>query len=386
MHWRSKLLHPKNHAPEGYRSLATPVYRGSTVVFEKSADIVDNWRQEKHGYTYGLFGGPTVLELGVRIAEIEGAHHTFLVPSGQSAIATVYLSFCKVGSHALVPFSAYGPNKEVAGIFLKNLGIEVETYDPSIGAEISKLIRANTHLIWTESPGSITMEVQDIPAIVKAAKERQVPVALDNTYSAGVMFDAFAHGVDISVQALTKYVNGHSDVMMGSVSVANAALYEKVGSVRTMLGIGVSPDDASLVLRGLQSMGVRLERLQASTLKVARWLKQQPQVESVLHPAFPDCRGHEFWKRDFTGSTSVFSFVFKETVATEKISPFVDSLKLFKMGFSWGGAVSLVMIYSDLHRPNHDYKGRLVRLNIGLEEPDDLIADLKQAMENVKIS
>lgn len=385
MHWRSKLLHPNNHAPKDFNSLTTPVYRASTVVFEKTKDIVDNWRQQTHGYTYGLFGSPTVLELGMRITEIEGAHHTFIVPGGQAAISTVYLAFCKTGSHCLVPFSAYGANKELACGLLKNIGIEVETYDPSIGSAIANLIRPNTHLIWTESPGSITMEIQDVPAIVKAAKTRNVPVAIDNTYSAGVMFDAFKHGVDVSVQALTKYIGGHSDVILGSVSVANPALYEKVGSIWAQLGMNVSPDDASLALRGLQTLGVRLEKLEASALKIAKWLKAHPDVELVLHPALPDCDGHEIWKRDFTGSASVFSFVFKDHVSKEQVTSIVENLKFFKLGFSWGGTQSLVMVYPGLHRPNRDYKDRLVRLNIGLEEPEDLIADLSAAIEKISI-
>lgn len=382
MHWRSKLLHPTNHAPQDFNSLTTPVYRASTVVFEKTKDIVDNWRQQTHGYTYGLFGSPTVLELGTRIAEIEGAYHTFVVPGGQAAISTVYLSFCKTGSHCLVPYSAYGPNKELAHGLLKNMGIETETYDPAIGAGVADLIRPNTHLIWTESPGSITMEIQDVPAIVKAAKARGVPVAIDNTYSAGVMFDAFKHGVDVSVQALTKYISGHSDVILGSVSVVNATLYEKVGSIWAQLGMNVSPDDASLALRGLQTLGVRLEKLEASALKIAKWLKAHPDVELVLHPALPDCGGHEIWKRDFTGSASVFSFVFKEHVSKERVIAIVERFKFFKFGFSWGGTQSLVMVYPGLHRPNRDYKDRLVRLNIGLEEPEDLIADLSAAFKS----
>ena len=380
LHWRSKLLHPKSHAPEGFRSLTIPVYRGSTVIFDKAAQIVDDWRQQTHGYTYGMYGSPTVLELGARIAEIEGAHYTFVVPSGQSAIGVVYLAFGEAGSHGLVPHSAYGPTKDMASGLLKRLGIEIEMYDPAIGSGIADLIRSNTSLIWTESPGSVTLEVQDVPAIVTVAKSRGVPVALDNTYAAGVLFDAFGHGVDVSIQALTKYVGGHSDVLLGSVSVSSQELYEKVGSVWNQLGMSVSPDDASLALRGLQTLGVRLERLESSALKVARWLQSRPEIESVLHPALPDCSGHDLWRRDFEGSAGVFSFVFAPRVPREKVPVFIDYLALFEIGFSWGGTRSLAMIYPDLQRPNRDFGGRLVRLNIGLEEPDDLIADLSQAL------
>jgi cystathionine beta-lyase len=359
MHWRSKLLHPSRRAPEGFRSLAPPVYRGSTVVFERTADIRDDWRQSVHGYTYGLYGNPTTLELGARIAEIEGAYHSFIVPGGQAAIATVYLALCQTGSHGLVPDNAYGPNREFAGGLLRRLGIEIETYDPAIGARIADLIRPVTALIWAESPG--------------------VPVALDNTYAAGVLFDAFGAGVAVSVQALTKYVGGHSDLLLGSISVANADLYERIGSAWSQLGMAVSPDDASLALRGLQTLGVRLERLEASALAVARWLASRPEVAAVLHPALPGCPGHDLWRRDFTGSSSVSSFVFDPRFTARDVAAFVDRLELFRLGFSWGGTASLAMIYPDLRRPGRDDTGRLVRLNIGLEEPEDLSADLSNA-------
>ncbi|MBS0374720.1 MAG: cystathionine beta-lyase [Proteobacteria bacterium] len=384
MHWRSKLLHSRTHTPKDFRSLTVPVYRGSTVLFDQAADIVDDWRQRTHGYTYGLYGSPTVLELGARIAEIEGAHHCFVVPGGQAAIATTYLAFCKAGSHCLLPWSAYGSNQEMAAGLMKGLGIEVEAYDPLIGAGIERMIRPNTALVWTESPGSVTMEIQDVPAIVAAAKARGVPVALDNTYAAGVLFDAFQHGVDVSVQAVTKYIGGHSDILLGSVSVASAPLYERVGSAWAQLGMAVSPDDASLALRGLQTLGVRLERLESSALAVATWLKARPEVESVLHPALPECPGHECWKRDFTGSASVFSFVFRPQVPSARIASFVDALTLFAKGFSWGGTASLVMVYPTLKRPDRDFGGRLVRLNIGLEEPEDLIQDLDRALESLR--
>jgi cystathionine beta-lyase len=384
MHWRSKLIHPTAQAPSGFRSLVTPTYRASTVLFERQADAADDWRQNEVGYTYGLYGTPTVLELGARIAELEGARHSFVVPGGQAAIALIYFAFCKAGSHALVPVSAYSPNRELAEGLLAQLNIEVEAYDPLIGAAISDLIRDNTALIWTESPGSVTMEVQDVPAIVAAAHSRGVPVALDNTYAAGVLFDAFAKGVDVSMQALTKYVGGHSDLLLGTVSVGTQTAYEAVGRVLKQLGAAVSPDDASLALRGLQTLGVRLERLESSTLRVANWLAEHPDIKAVFHPALASCPGHKFWQRDFTGSASVFSILFRREVDPGQVEAFVDSLRLFKIGFSWGGATALAILYPKLDRPGRDYDGRLVRLNIGLEEPCDLIADLEQALGRMK--
>ena len=379
MDWRTKLLDPKPQARQDYASLATPVYRGSTVVFDDQAAVTDDWRQADKGYSYGLYGTPTTLELASRIAGIEGARETFIVPGGQAAIALIYLAYCQAGNHALVPHSAYGPNKAMAEGLMHGLNVEVEPYDPMIGAGISDLIRENTALIWCESPGSVTMEIQDVPAIVKAAHAKDVAVALDNTYAAGVMFDAFAHGVDVSMQALTKYVGGHSDLLLGSVSARDDAAYAKLGPIYQQLGLAVSPDDCSLALRGLQTLAVRLDALEKATLQVANWLTNHPQIDEVYHPALPSCPGHDVWARDFKGSTSVFSFTFKDTVSATKVVDFINALTVFKIGMSWGGINSLAVVYPNLQRPDQDFGGRIVRLNIGLEAPDDLIADLDQA-------
>ena len=381
MDWRTKLLDPNPRARRDYKSLATPVYRGSTVLFDDQSSVKDSWDQAENGYSYGLYGTPTALELAARIAEIEGAHRTLIVPGGQAAIALVYFAYCTTGSHALVPYSAYGPNKEMAEGILRGLGIEVEAYDPMIGAGISDLIRSNTALIWCESPGSVTMEVQDVPAIVKAAHNKDVAVALDNTYAAGVMFDAFGHGVDVSIQALTKYVGGHSDLLLGSVSVRDAPAFEQMGPIYRQLGLAVSPDDCSLALRGLQTLALRLEQLEKSTLQVAHWLADHPKIQAVFHPALASCPGHDVWERDFTGSTSVFSIWFKDDVSPTQVEAVIDSLELFQIGLSWGGVNSLAIVYPDVERPGQDYAGRLVRLNIGLEHTDDLIRDLKNALQ-----
>ena len=381
MDWRTKLLDPNPRARRDYKSLVTPVYRGSTVLFDDQSSVKDSWDQAEVGYSYGLYGTPTALELAARIAEIEGAHRTLIVPGGQAAIALVYFAYCSTGSHALVPYSAYGPNKEMAEGILRGLGIEVEAYDPMIGAGISDLIRSNTVLIWCESPGSVTMEVQDVPAIVKAAHNKGVAVALDNTYAAGVMFDAFGHGVDVSIQALTKFVGGHSDLLLGSVSVRDAPAFEQMGPIYRQLGLAVSPDDCSLALRGLQTLALRLEQLEKSTLQVAHWLADQPKIRAVFHPALASCPGHDVWKRDFTGSTSVFSIWFKDDVSPTQVEAVIDSLELFQIGLSWGGVNSLAIVYPDVERPGQDYAGRLVRLNIGLEHTDDLIRDLKNALQ-----
>ena len=357
-----------------------PTYRGSTVLFDRQSAVSDDWRQTESGYSYGLYGTPTVLELGARIAEIEGAHYSFVVPGGQAAIALIYLAYCKSGDHALAPATAYGPNREMGAGLLQRLGISVETYDPLICSGIEDLIRENTALIWVESPGSVTMEIQDVPAIVAAAHRHEVSVALDNTYAAGVLLDAFAHGVDVSMQALTKYVGGHSDLLLGTVSAAGRDAYEAIGPIYKQLGMAVSPDDCSLALRGLLTLGVRLERLEKSTLEVARWLSTQPSIMTVLHPALESCPGHVHWVRDFSGSSSIFSVVFAEGCSAAQVIAFADALKLFKIGYSWGGVTSLLLVYPNLDRPGENHAGRLVRFNVGLEEPSDLIADLTQAL------
>jgi cysteine-S-conjugate beta-lyase len=379
--WQTRLLHPDAKAPEGYRSLATPVFRGSTTLFTSASVVTDEWDQARIGYTYGLYGTPTSLELGARICELESGRYTILTPGGQSAISLVDFALLNGGDHILVPQSVYGPNRKLSSTLLSRFGVETTYYDPLLGGGIAGLIQANTRIVWTESPGSITMEVQDVPAIAEAARARGVTVVLDNTWSAGVLFDAFAHGVDVTLQALTKYVGGHSDLLLGSVTVRDERLYECLGAARQVLGCAVSPDDCSLALRGLQTLGVRLDKIEDSALEVARWLAQRPEIERVLHPALPSCPGHEFWKRDFAGSSGVFSIVFKPGPTRDQIFAFVDALELFKVGYSWGGTSSLAVAYtiaSRSGRPSYDH--RLVRFSIGLESPADLIGDLDKAL------
>jgi cystathionine beta-lyase len=383
MHWRTRLIQAEPRASREFNSLTTPTYRASTVVFDSMAQVSDEWNQEDCGYTYGLYGTPTTLELAARISEIEGAFHTFITPGGQAAISLIYFSFCSAGSHVLLPRNAYTPNREFAEGIAQRCGITVERYDPAIGADIAALIRPETTLIWCESPGSITMEVQDVPAIVAAAHARNVPVALDNTYSAGVFFDAFAHGVDVSMQALTKYIGGHSDLLLGSVSAGNEQALARIGDAHRQLGMGASPDDCALALRGFQTLAVRLDALERSTLTVAQWLAERPEIDRVLHPALPGSPGHELWKRDFTGSSSLFSILFKPEFTPGQVNRFVDTLELFQIGWSWGGVTSLAMAYPGLNRLSPKYHGRLVRLNIGLEAPADLIADLESAFAKI---
>src|SRR6516162_4208992 len=282
--WNTRLIHSDAKIPQGYRSLASPTFRGSTTLFPSASVVTDTWDQWRVGYTYGLYGTPTVLELAARVCELES------------------------GYHILLPASVYYPNRKLATHLLSRFGVSTDFYDPTIGAGISSLIKENTRLVWCESPGSITMEVQDLPAIVATAHSRNVLVVLDNTWSAGVLLDAFSHGVDVTMQALTKYIGGHSDVLLGSVTVRDDSLYQRIGSAQQLIGCAVSPDDCSLALRGLQTLAVRLAAIESSALAIARWLASRPEIERVLHPALESCPGHEFWKRGFLGSSGVFSF------------------------------------------------------------------------------
>jgi len=382
--WRTKLIHPQVSAPRGFHSLVTPIYRGSTTLFESATDVTDDWDQTHVHYSYGLYGTPTTFELGARIADLEGGAHCFITPGGQAAIALIDLTFLHAGGHVLLPESVYGPNRDIADRLLARLGVETEYYDPLIGGEIGVLIRDTTQLIWCESPGSVTMEVQDVRAIAVAAHHAGVPIALDNTYAAGVLFDAFAHGVDVTMQALTKYVGGHSDLLLGSVTLRDDTHYAALGDTHQLLGMAVSPDDCSLALRGLQTLGIRLRQVEENTLAVARWCAEQPEVEMVLHPALPDCPGHEVWERDFTGSASVFSVVFAEQTGPDAIVRLVDSLTLFKIGYSWGGVTSLAMPHFDLPRLYRPYGSRLLRFNIGLEAINDLLADLERGFTTLR--
>ena len=379
--WKTKLIHSDAKIPQGYRSLVTPVYRGSTTVFPSAAAVQDTWDQHRVGYTYGLYGTPPVLELAGRICELESGKHTILTPGGQNAISLINLAFLQTGDHLLIPASVYFPNRKLATTLLARFGVTASYYDPMIGSGIASLIQQNTRLVWCESPGSITMEVQDLPAIVAAAHARDVRVVLDNTWSAGILLDAFRHGVDITMQAVTKYIGGHSDLLLGSITVRDDSLHHRLGAAQQVLGSAVSPDDCSLALRGLQTLGVRLAAVETSALTVAKWLAARREVERVLHPALESCPGHEFWKRDFLGSSGVFSIVFKPGPTQEQVFAFVDSLQLFKVGYSWAGVTSLAVGYDIGRIPGRPaYDHRIVRLSIGLEATEDLLSDLEQAL------
>jgi cystathionine beta-lyase len=357
-------------------------------LFADAAQVDDRWDQYKSGYAYGLYGTPTVLELAARICELESGFRTFITPGGQAAISFINFALLKAGDHILIPESVYTPNRKFANYLLRKFGVEVTYYPPipeAEGKSFNSFLRENTRLVWCESPGSITMEVQDVPAIVEAAHRTGALVVLDNTWSAGVYFDAFAHGVDVTMQALTKYVGGHSDLLLGSITVRDEDLYRRFGEAQQLIGLAVSPDDCSLALRGMKTLAVRLKAIEQSALEIANWLAQKPEIGRVLHPALLSCPGHEFWKRDFRGSSGVFSVVFRDNVTKEQVLTFVNSLQLFKMGYSWGGVTSLAVAY-DFHgaKSRPAYGARIVRFNIGLEDATDLKADLTSALAQMK--
>ena len=382
---QTALVHSSYRAPDGFAALQTGIHYASTVVFENVAAMRAQHWQQKTGYTYGLHGTPTTFTLEGRLAEIEAGKHCLLTSSGLSALALVNFSFLKAGNHVLIPDNAYNPNRELGAWLSQDFGIAVDYYDPLLGAGIAEMIRANTRLIWTEAPGSISMEVPDIPAICQIARQRGVLVALDNTWSAGIAFHAFDHGVDIVMHALTKYQSGGSDVLMGAVITRDPLLNQRLEFTHMRLGYGVSVDDSYLVLRSLSSMKLRFDAHDASARKIAQWLKARPEITKVLHPALPDCPGHAIWKRDFSGAGGLFSVIFDKNYTEAQTDRFVDSLKLFKIGYSWGGANSLCVPYRmQSIRKVWREEGTLVRLNIGLEDTDDLIADIEQALQKLR--
>jgi cysteine-S-conjugate beta-lyase len=378
---QTRLMHPEDSVPEGFRSFATAVERASTVIFPDLATLrAIDWRKEGQ-WRYGLHATPTSLALAQRLAALEGGRHALLQPSGLAAIGNVYFGLVKAGDDVLIPDNIYGPTADCGHWLAQDFGISARFYDPMIGADIKHLLRPETRLVWLEAPGSVTMEVPDVRAITSVVRAHGAYSALDNTYSAGLAFKPFEHGVDVSVQALTKYQSGGSDVLMGATIVADEAVHAKLKRVRMLLGTGVSADDCSLVLRSLPSLRARFDAHSVSALALAKWLKTRPEIAKVLHPQLPDCPGHETFMRDFGGAGGLFSVMFDARYTPEQIDRFVEALDLFAIGWSWGGAHSLAMPY-DLRTMRRDWRepGTLVRFYIGLEEEGDLRADIERSL------
>ncbi|SAK94591.1 cystathionine beta-lyase [Caballeronia pedi] len=381
---QTRIVQPEDRITPGFESFSVPVARASTVVFPDLATMRSLVWSDDSKWRYGLHGTPTTIALAQRLAAIEGGEHALLQPSGLAAISNVYFALVKAGDHVLVPDNAYSPNRDHADWLAADFGLEVTYYDPMTGAGIADSIRPNTKLIWLEAPGSVTMEVQDVPAIVAVARAKGIVTAIDNTFSAGLAFKPFEHGVDISVQALTKYQSGGSDLLMGATITRDIELHKKLKRARMRMGIGVSADDASLVLRSLPSMKTRYEAHDRTAFALAQWLKARPEVAAVLHPALEDCPGHAFYTRDFKGGAGgLFSIVFDGRYTSAQVDAFVEALDLFAIGWSWGGAHSLAMPYnirSMRTASQWPHEGVLVRFYIGLEAEADLRADLEAAL------
>lgn len=384
------LIHHPYKPPAGFDAIPPGVYKASTIAFPTVAALRTRDWKHKTGYTYGLHGTPTTFTLEERIATLEGGKYCTLVPSGLAAVVLVGMALLKAGDELLIPDNAYGPNKSFAQGELAAWGITHRFYDAMNPADLAAKLGPKTRLVWIEAPGSITLEFPDMPALVAAVKAHQnahpagIVTALDNTWGAGLAFNAFDLGLDISVQALTKYPSGGADVLMGSVVTRDEALHHLVHFCHMRVGYGVGGNDAELVLRGLNSMALRYAAQDAATRELAGWLQTRPQIAAMLHPALPGSPGHETWKRDSRGAACLMSAVFKPEFTQDRVDRFCDSLKLFKLGYSWAGPMSLCAPY-DIPALRTTtpwpYKGGLVRFSVGLEAVADLQADIAQALE-----
>ncbi len=397
----TQLIHHAYRAPDGFEAVAPGVHKASTVFFGNVDELRHREWRDKSGYTYGLHGTPTTFTLEERIATLEGGQHCVLVPSGLAAVALVDMAFLRQGDELLVPDNAYGPNKAFAEAELKAWGITTRYYDPMDPADLAAQLTDATRLVWLEAPGSITLEFPDVPALVEVVKAanlrrtgeggqgvRTILTALDNTWGAGIAFQAFDLGVDMSMQALTKYPSGGADVLMGSVVTRDARLHHALLMTHMRLGHGVAGNDAELVLRGLPSIELRYHAQDATARALATWMQTRPEVAQVLHPALPGSPGHDVWVRDARAAACLFSVVFKADIPQPRIDGFCDALKLFRLGWSWAGPISLCAPYDvpAIRQRTWPYKGGLVRFAVGLEAVADLQADLAQALSVMSAS
>jgi cysteine-S-conjugate beta-lyase len=369
---------------EHFGTVNTPVYRTSTILhpdFESLKSEVSGGPAPR--YAYGRIGTPTTESFECAVAELEGAARTVSVPSGLNAITTAILSVVASGDHILMTDSAYGPARRFCNGVLKRMGVATTYFDPLLGAGIEALFQGNTKLVFCESPGSLTFEVQDIPAITEVAHKHGATVAMDNTWATPVYFPALAHGVDLSIQAATKYIGGHSDVMIGTISVGEEYA-ERLETYAHDLGLFASPDDCFLALRGLRTLPVRLARHWGNGLTLARWLQERPEVARVLHPALESDPGHKLWRRDFTGASGLFGVVLNP-ISEAQLAAFMNSLKHFGLGYSWGGYESLIIpAHFTRTAKKFEAEGPVIRIHAGLEDTGDLIADLEAGFAQMR--
>ena len=380
----TQLTHLGRHVEHCPLTVNVPLHRASTVLFESMAqqnEIQRRFDNDEQVPTYGVVNMPQESALENAVAAMEGGYRALTFSSGLGAVAGALLACVKTGDHVLMPDSNYYPGRRFAEIFLTRFGVTTTFYDPLIGANIASLMRPNTTVVYTESPGSHTFEVQDIPAIAKAAHARGAKVIIDNAWATGYFFNAFEHGVDLVVQPATKYYAGHSDVLIGLV-VANKESWPILKETTLDLGQRASPDDCFLALRGMRTMGVRLRRHQESAFIIAKWLQSRPEVKRVMYPALESDAGHALWKRDFTGDAGLFTIELNPCSATQ-LAAMLDHYEYFGLGYSWGGFESLAVVAHFKRTVNSLPSGPLVRYNIGLEDPDDLIRDLKAGFERL---
>ena len=372
-------------------SVNSVIQRASSLVFDTVEEKKNATRNRaKGGLFYGRRGTLTHFSLQEAMCELEGGAGCALFPCGAAAVANTILAFVEQGDHILMTNTAYEPSQDFCTKILSKLGVTTGWFDPLIGEGIAELIQPNTRIVFLESPGSLTMEVHDVPAIVKAVRSKapEAIIMIDNTWAAGVLFKALEFDIDISIQAATKYLIGHSDGMIGT-AVSNARCWDQLRENAYLMGQMVDADTAYMTSRGIRTLGVRLRQHHESSLKVAEWLAQHPQVERVNHPALPGSKGHEFWQRDFTGSSGLFSFVLKKRLNNDELASYLDNFSLFSMAYSWGGFESLILANQPEQiaalRPGGevDFSGTLIRLHIGLENVDDLIADLAAGFERI---
>lgn len=390
----TELIHHPYRPPAAFESAAPGVHKASTVIFPTVAAMRQRDWKDKSAYTYGLHGTPTTFTLEERIATLEGGRHCVLAPSGLAAIALVDMALLRTGDELLIPDNAYGPSKAFAEAELAAWGIRHAYYDPMNPADLAARIQAQTRLVWLEVPGSVTLEYPDLAALVEVVRQanarlghgqgpQRILTALDNTWGAGIAFAPFEAGVDISMQALTKYPSGGADVLMGAVVTRDEALHRRLLLTHMRLGLGVGANDAELVLRGLPSVELRYHAQDASTRALAAWMATQPAVARVFHPALPDSPGHEHWRRQARAAACLFSVVFQPQITAAQVDAFCDRLRLFRLGYSWAGPISLCVPYDipAMRTMPWPHAPRLVRLAVGLEAVEDLRADLAQALQ-----
>ena len=362
-----------------------PVYHASTVLFPSVAALREAMKTPFEGVYYGRIGTPTSAAFEEALAELEGGYRAVSVPSGLAAITTALIATLKAGDHLLMVDNTYNPTRKFCEGPLKDLGIETTFYDPLVGGKIAELFRPETKVVYLESPGSLTFEIQDTPAITAVAKERGITTIFDNTWATPLFYQPVKHGVDYVVQAATKYITGHSDTMLGAVVARDEARFQQLKTITVALGLCAGVEELFLGLRGLRSLGARLNRHQETGLKLARWLQQRPEVTRVIHPALADDPNHELWKRDFSGANGLFAFILKP-VPEPAVEAMLDGMKYFGMGFSWGGYESLILPVSPwISRSATEWaeKAPYIRIHAGLEDPDDLIADLEAGFERL---